>query len=57
LRDNEDRPSRDGDGPRPDESGVPVLVATIFREDSGTGVHTHLGQLRRYLGDDDTARF
>jgi len=57
LRDNEDRPSRDGDGPRPDESAVPVLVATIFGEDSGTGVHTHLGQLRRYLGDDDTARF
>jgi glycosyltransferase involved in cell wall biosynthesis len=51
MRDNEDRPSPEGHGQRPDEAAVPVLVATIFREDGGTGVHTHFRQLRRYLNE------
>jgi glycosyltransferase involved in cell wall biosynthesis len=28
-----------------------LFVATILREDGNTGVHTHVRQLRRYLGD------
>ena len=31
-----------------------VIVATIFREGGGTGVHTHFGQLRGYLERHDT---
>jgi glycosyltransferase involved in cell wall biosynthesis len=38
------------DGGRPSgASAPPVTVATIFREGGETGVHTHFGQLGRYL--------
>jgi glycosyltransferase involved in cell wall biosynthesis len=35
-------------------SAPSVIVATIFREDGETGVHTHFGQLRGYLERHDT---
>jgi glycosyltransferase involved in cell wall biosynthesis len=33
----------------PGEAPVPVVIATILREEGITGVHTHVRQLRRYL--------
>jgi glycosyltransferase involved in cell wall biosynthesis len=38
-----------------DEPSLPVVIATIFREEGGTGVHTHVRQLRRHLDKCDTA--
>jgi glycosyltransferase involved in cell wall biosynthesis len=34
-----------------DEAPVPLVIATILREEGITGVHTHFRQLRRYLGE------
>jgi glycosyltransferase involved in cell wall biosynthesis len=33
----------------PGEAPVPLVIATILREEGITGVHTHVRQLRRYL--------
>ena len=38
-----------GEGQSSGASAPSVVVATIFREDGETGVHTHFGQLRDYL--------
>ena len=35
-------------GPQ-DAASVPLIIATILREEGTTGVHTHFQQLRRYL--------
>lgn len=35
--------------PSPDEGSLPLIVATILREEGITGVHTHIQQLRRYI--------
>jgi glycosyltransferase involved in cell wall biosynthesis len=32
-----------------DATSVPLVIATIFREEGATGVHTHVRELRRYL--------
>jgi glycosyltransferase involved in cell wall biosynthesis len=37
------------DGALPGVPSVPIIFATIFHEEGGTGVHTHIQQLRRYL--------
>jgi glycosyltransferase involved in cell wall biosynthesis len=34
----------------PDEASRPLIIATILREEGSTGVQTHVGQLRKYLG-------
>lgn len=36
------------------EDGASLVIATILREEGNTGVHTHIRQLRRYLGRDGT---
>lgn len=38
-----------GGGRLQDEASVPLVIATILREDGITGVHTHVRQLRWYL--------
>jgi glycosyltransferase involved in cell wall biosynthesis len=47
VTDNDGRPSRPGR--LPDESSLPLVIATMHREEGITGVHTHVRQLRRYL--------
>jgi glycosyltransferase involved in cell wall biosynthesis len=51
-----------GDGLSPSTSGrschedsLPLIVATILREEGITGVHTHIQQLRRYLKENGMA--
>jgi glycosyltransferase involved in cell wall biosynthesis len=43
------------DGQHVDETSVPLVIATMLREEGITGVHTHVRQLRRYLEDCGTA--
>jgi glycosyltransferase involved in cell wall biosynthesis len=38
-----------GGGRLRDEASVPLVIATILREEGITGVHTHVRQLRQYL--------
>ena len=46
---NDGEPSHPG-GRRPvDEASVPLVIATMLREEGITGVHTHVRQLRQYL--------
>ena len=40
-----------GDGRLPGEAFLPLVIATILREEGNTGVQTHVRQLRRYLGE------
>ena len=49
MRHNEVEPSRGTDGRFADEASLPLVIATILREEGITGVHTHVRQLRRYL--------
>ena len=52
---NDGRPPG-ADGRRlPGEAFLPVVIATILREEGNTGVQTHVRQLRRYLGECGTA--
>src|SRR5262249_40498329 len=44
---NDDR--QPGDGRLPGEASLPVVIATILREEGNTGVQTHVRQLRLYL--------
>jgi glycosyltransferase involved in cell wall biosynthesis len=44
-----------GDGRLPGEASLPLVIATILREEGNTGVQTHVRQLRRYLGECGTA--
>ncbi len=46
---NDSRPSDSADGVLVDERPVPLIIATILREEGITGVHTHIRQLRQYL--------
>ena len=39
----------------PDKTSIPLVIATILREEGVTGVHTHVRQLRRYLAECGTA--
>src|SRR5215469_9129863 len=36
-------------GPIPDQASLPLVIATILREEGSTGVQTHFQQLRRFL--------
>jgi glycosyltransferase involved in cell wall biosynthesis len=49
MRSSKNRSSASADGANAPEICLPVLVATIFREQGSTGVHTHFQQLRQYL--------
>jgi glycosyltransferase involved in cell wall biosynthesis len=42
-------PSRAGVGPHDDDASLPLVIATMHREEGITGVHTHVRQLRQYL--------
>ena len=46
---NDSRPSGSADGLLVDERPLPLVVATILREEGITGVHTHMRQLRQYF--------
>ena len=46
---NDDRQPGAGDGRLPGEASLPVVIATILREEGNTGVQTHVRQLRLYL--------
>lgn len=46
---NDGGPSRPSDGRVPNEASLPLVIATMHREEGITGVHTHVRQLRRYL--------
>jgi glycosyltransferase involved in cell wall biosynthesis len=48
MRNNDDGSLHPGGGPVLGDS-QPLVIATIFREEGATGVHTHVRQLRRYL--------
>ena len=46
----DDRTPRDREGASCSDPGeLPVVIATIFRTNDGTGVHTHIRQLGQYL--------
>jgi glycosyltransferase involved in cell wall biosynthesis len=51
MRYNDDGPSDAGGGGFLDETYLPLVIATILREEGSTGVQTHVQQLRRYLGE------
>ena len=55
VRDDDTGPSRVGGGRLLDEASLPLVIATILREEGITGVHTHVRQLRRYLEECGTA--
>ena len=40
---------RAGGTPTADASSLPLVIATVFRAEGSTGVHTHVHQLRQYL--------
>lgn len=42
-------PSRAGAGAHQSEAALPLVIATMHREEGITGVHTHVRQLRQYL--------
>jgi glycosyltransferase involved in cell wall biosynthesis len=49
MSSNNGGPSRGNGGRRPGENSLPLVIATMLREEGITGVHTHVRQLRRYL--------
>jgi glycosyltransferase involved in cell wall biosynthesis len=49
VTDGDSRPTGSADGVLVDERPLPLVVATILREEGVTGVHTHMRQLRQYL--------
>jgi glycosyltransferase involved in cell wall biosynthesis len=49
MRYNERGPSHASGGRFLDESFLPLVIATILREEGNTGVQTHVRQLRRHL--------
>jgi hypothetical protein len=52
---NDSRPSGAADGLLVEERTLPLVIATIMREEGVTGVHTHMRQLCRYLTEHGTA--
>src|SRR5215831_12958954 len=46
---NDDRQLGADDGRLSGEASLPLVIATILREEGNTGVQTHVRQLRRYL--------
>ena len=55
VRYNDGGPSGAGGGRLRDQASVPLVIATILREEGITGVQTHVRQLRRYLAESGTA--
>jgi glycosyltransferase involved in cell wall biosynthesis len=49
MRHNDDGLSSSADGRFLDNGSLPLIIASILREEGITGVHTHVRQLRRYL--------
>jgi glycosyltransferase involved in cell wall biosynthesis len=49
VRDNDCQMSLADSGRSRDGVSVPLVIATIFREEGKTGIHTHFRQLRSYL--------
>lgn len=49
MRYDDDEPSHPADGWIPENAFLPLVIATIHREDGITGVDTHIRQVRRYL--------
>lgn len=49
VRHNKGRLPRCDGGLLLTEAAVPLIIATMLREEGGTGVHTHVRQLRRHL--------
>src|SRR5689334_9014034 len=49
MRHDNDGLSHSPDSRIPDESSLPLVIATILRGDGITGVDTHIRQVRRYL--------
>jgi glycosyltransferase involved in cell wall biosynthesis len=49
-----DELSHPADGKVPDNTSLPLVIATILREEGNTGVHTHIRQLNRYIGERGT---
>jgi glycosyltransferase involved in cell wall biosynthesis len=49
VTDSDSRPSGSADGVLMDERPLPLVVATILREEGVTGVHTHMRQLCQYF--------
>jgi len=54
MRDDDGGLCRSDGGPSLDEASLPLVIATIFREEGSTGVHTHVRQLRLYLEEGGT---
>jgi glycosyltransferase involved in cell wall biosynthesis len=55
VTDHDTRPSGAADGLLVEERTLPLVIATIMREEGVTGVHTHMRQLCRYLTGHGTA--
>jgi glycosyltransferase involved in cell wall biosynthesis len=53
MRDTDGESSR-ANAELPYAPSVPLIIATILREEGSTGVQTHVQQLRRYLGESGT---
>ena len=49
VTDSDSRPSGSADGVLVDERPLPLVIATMLREEGSTGVQTHVRQLRQYL--------
>ena len=49
MRDNNGGPSGPVEEDFPDDASMPLVIATILREEGSTGVQTHVGQFRSYL--------
>src|SRR5262245_16684517 len=49
VTDNDGAPSRSGGGRLLDKASLPLVIATMHREEGITGVQTHVRQLRQYL--------
>jgi glycosyltransferase involved in cell wall biosynthesis len=50
MRHDEDTRSRVGSKELPEDGAISVIIATMLREEGITGVHTHVRQVRHYLG-------
>jgi glycosyltransferase involved in cell wall biosynthesis len=51
MRSTDGVPARAASEELPDEASVPLVIATMLREEGITGVQTHVRQLRDYLAD------
>src|ERR1700753_3737678 len=54
MRNNGDGPPSASGGPATEVTPVPLIIATMLREEGRTGVHTHVRQLRKFLDEEGT---